>query len=115
MNFFRDRQHGIFFQDALDYFSERWKTDWIATKKDISEFTMRYEVRDTTTYEPKLIMVDEYTPKDYRMNFREILHLFKKKTTIHVIVQFFSTCIHYFFHATAFHYPYLHPAVIKRV
>ena len=61
--------------------TQRWETEWLVTKEESPSFEMTHEVRDPLTYEPKIVSVNENTPKDYRMTFQEILGLFKEKYT----------------------------------
>lgn len=59
--------------------AQLWESDWLATMAHSPYFELIYEVRDTVTNAPTNVYIDEYSPIEYRMNFREIISLFKEK------------------------------------
>ena len=76
-----DRQISSQQQAMTNELVQIWETEWAVTKDELPSFEMTYEVYDITENELKVVSVDEHTPKDYKMNFREIIGLFKEKFT----------------------------------
>jgi len=74
-----DRQVASQQQAFTNELAQLWEIDWLATMEHSPYFELIYEVRDPSTNEPTKVYIDEHSPIEYRMNFRELIGLFKEK------------------------------------